>query len=156
MDYPMDRPSYIEQRIDALYRCAGVRSAADVSLYLWDAELRLNVRHRPGKTDVFQVRDSYTICVDAALPLPERRVEVAHEIGHTWLHAGNQLWLSPEIRAKQEHQAVRFSYYSLVPSYLLKQSLHGLPDCQGAAIAELAELFGVPEYFMAHRLELLI
>lgn len=76
---------------------------------------------------------------------------MAHELGHVLLHAGNQLFEEELSRLREEEQARRFALYALVPTCFLLPLLPESCDGHENLCAELAEAFGVPEWFMRER-----
>lgn len=130
-----------------------VSSPRDISLYLWDRALEITVTHRPGRTLAIYVGNVAHIFCDGCKPLPLRRVEIAHEIGHALLHSGQQTDMRTLLRGSQEHSADAFSMEALIPGYLLSESLSKAPDGRGQTEQYIAELYGVPLPFAARRLD---
>ena len=145
----------LENRIDAFYRQHHVLHPTDISLYLWDSVVQIDVIYRPGQTDAITLCGKRHVFIDRRQPLADRRAQLAHEIGHALLHTGNQLVLDNAWRLKQEWQANQFAYYALVPTYLLLPYITPYEDNRCRLIDELAEVFCVPLPFMAARLDLL-
>lgn len=86
--------SPLEQRIWNHYKHCGVHSPRDITLYLWDQLARFNVVRCFGQTHAIPTRSNYTIFLNSVKSLPERRIEMAHEIGHAILHIGFQSQLT--------------------------------------------------------------
>lgn len=149
-------PSPLEKRILKLYTRHGIRTPGDITLYVFDYVLPVHVVYRAGSALAIDTDYEHTVFVDGHLSLPERRVRVAHEIGHLLLHSGVQIWTPPVWRGKQEWQAARFAMYALAPSPMLLKEIRGVKyECRGAMVADLAELFGITESFMDERLHVL-
>jgi len=142
-------------RIESYYRSCGVTCPTDISLHLWDRVVRLQVIYRPGPTTANTVAGVRRVFVDGSKPLPLRRVEIAHEIGHALLHTGRQSQLPDLLRGKQERGSDCFGMDSLVPGYLLRDSLRDAPEGRGQCEQYIAELYCVPLPFAARRLDLL-
>lgn len=145
----------LEDRIDDFYRQHGVSKPIDVSLHLWDLVLKINVIYRPGQTLSATIRGKHYAYIDGRKPLPDRRTELAHEIGHLLLHAGRQPWLLDAWRLKQEWQASQFAMYALVPRFLLVPRIPCYDEHTPHLIADLAEIFCVPFELMSTRLVLM-
>lgn len=141
-------------RIESYYRSCGVTCPTDISLHLWDSVVRLQVIYRPGPTTANTVAGIRRVFVDGSKPLPLRRVEIAHEIGHAVLHTGRQSQLPDLLRGKQERGGDCFGMDSLIPGYLLRDSLHDAPEGRGQCEQYIAEIYGVPLPFAARRLDL--
>jgi|GEM_PF-6606236 len=146
--HPFDR------RIEALYQQCGFRAPADIALSVFGSEVEGGIRiiERPGRTYVTETECGWVIWLDTELSPPERHYCVAHETGHILLHVGNQMWMAKNLILRQEEEAIRFSHYALVPTYLLAPELRHRTDIRREDIAELAEIFGVTESFMSERL----
>lgn len=145
----------LESRVDTFYQRHGISRPADISLLLWEEIVHVDVLYRPGQTDAATIGNQRVVFMDARKPLADRRAELAHEIGHALLHAGNQLTMSNGWRLKQEWQANHFAYYALVPTYLLLPLIPLAEDCRQRLVVDLAEVFCVPVPFMSVRLDLL-
>lgn len=145
----------LEDCIDHFYRQHGVSQPIDVSLHLWDLVLKINVIYRPGQTLSTTIRGQHYAYIDGGKPLPDRRAELAHEIGHLLLHAGRQPWLMNAWRMKQEWQASQFALFALVPRFLLVPRLPCYDEHTPHLIADLAEIFCVPFELMSDRMALL-
>ncbi|MHB1682814.1 MAG: ImmA/IrrE family metallo-endopeptidase [Bacilli bacterium] len=146
--HPFDR------RIEALYQQRGFRTPADIALPVFGLEVEGSIRiiERSGRTYVSQEDEKWIIWLDTELSPQERRHCVAHETGHILLHVGNQMWMAKDLILRQEEEAIRFSHYALVPTYLLAPELRHRTDIRRKDIEELAEIFGVTESFMLERL----
>lgn len=144
----------LEERILRLYAKHGIFSPYQISLHVYDSILPIHVVYRYGPPLTVDAENNPHVFVDGHLSLPERRVVIAHEIGHILLHAGIQTWMAPEDRSKQEWQANRFAAYALAPTPMMQQALHE-EECYGALVGGLAEVFGVTGQFMVDRLALL-
>lgn len=149
-------PSSLEARILKLYARHGIRIPGDITLRIFDHVLPVQVVYRSGSALAIDTDYEHAVFVDGNQSLPERRVQIAHEIGHLLLHSGIQLWMSPVWHDKQEWQANRFAMYALAPSPMVLQELRGAEySCRGAMVADLAERFGITESFMNERLNVL-
>ena len=156
MGIPKRSIPFLEQQIESLYRRQGICAPGDVTLHAFDSEANIRVIHRQGRTYFSEEPDGlWIIWLQSGLSLPERRMCIAHEIGHILMHAGNQIWMPQDQRGKQESQAWHFAFYALAPSYMIIPALRDVSDCPQTATCELAELFCVPEVFMVDRLKLL-
>ena len=140
----------LDQRIWAHYKRCGVRSPGDITLFHWDKITRSTVIHRPGPTNGFPTRKKYTVFLNSEKSLPDRRIEMAHEIGHAIQHVGFQSELKEILRTKQEKQADYFSFYSLASSPLIWSTVYG--DHWGFSVSHLSSIFGVTDSFMEERL----
>ncbi|MCY0893072.1 MAG: ImmA/IrrE family metallo-endopeptidase [Acidibacillus sp.] len=145
--------SPLEKRIHTLYERHGITRPCDISLRVFDHVLPVRVIYRPGSTVSMISNGECLAFVDGHLPLPERRVVIAHEIGHLLLHAGIQTWLPCDARSKQEWQANRFAAYALAPSWMIAGVAQG-HECLGSLTASLSDTFGVTQVFMEERIAL--
>ena len=84
----------LESRVDTFYQHHGITRPADISLLWWEEIVHVDVLYRPGQTDAATIGHQRVVFMDAHKPLAVRRAELAHEIGHALLHAGNQLTMS--------------------------------------------------------------
>lgn len=146
----------IEVVVESLYDECGVKTPGDITLYLWDRVVHVMVVHRPGNTNTARMRDTHVIFLDGDKPLPIRRVEMAHEIGHVLLHCGDQEEMPPYFTAKQEREADLFSHYALAPTYLLEDSIVSAGVERDELVPCLSELYCVPAPFMHERLEIYV
>jgi Zn-dependent peptidase ImmA (M78 family) len=144
--------STLDRRISDFYHKCGIYKYGEITLHAFDHLLSIRVVRRTGTTYTTQNKDKWIVWLDNTLSLPERRVRMAHEIGHMLRHSGTQFFGDEIRRLKQEEQARRFALYALVPTCFLLPLLHEETD-QRALRVELAELFGVPDWFMHERLE---
>ncbi len=145
--------SSLESRICTLYERHGITRPCDISLRVFDHVMPVRVIYRPGSAVSMINNGECLAFVDGRLPLPERRVVIAHEIGHLLLHAGIQTWLPCNARSKQEWQANRFAGYALAPSWMIAGVAQG-HECLGSLTTSLADTFGVTQAFMESRLTL--
>lgn len=79
----------------------------------------------------------------------KRNVVLAEEFAHLYLHAVNELTISPLWTMKLERQAKTLAAFLLIPSTFLSPLLP-----QTSSINDLASTFSVPEDFMKFRLSL--
>lgn len=151
------RASWLEQRIESFYRAHGVRYPIDVTLHLWDEALHIEVIRRPGPTNAVRMTDETLIIFnDSHKPLPIRRAEIAHEIGHGLLHSGYQTKMPQDWRSKQERQSDCFELYALAPTYLIADQIEeDSQESRQALVTRLSDTFCVPDPFMDIRLCLL-
>ncbi|WP_181363151.1 ImmA/IrrE family metallo-endopeptidase [Sulfoacidibacillus thermotolerans] len=147
--------SEFEKTIWNFYLQKGIKNPAEISLYVFDDQANFEVIKRKGASYAVEIGDVYYIFLDSSIPLPNRREQLAHEIGHVLLHAGNQLWTSPLIKEKQEAQAKKFAHYALIPSWFLIEKLQDAPETIQGKAATLADFFCVSEPFVIERLFLL-
>ena len=140
-----------EKRLWEFYQSVGVKTPSDITLYHFDHLIDCQVYHRVGRTSFVRIDSTYHIFLDESQPLYERRVELAHEFGHIFLHTGYQNSVSI-IAQRQEHEADLAALHMLIPTPLLWQAM--IYDEWPYTIAELSQTFGVPEWFMAKRLNL--
>ena len=143
----------LDRRITEFYRHRGVCTHGDISLHRFDDLLEITVMHRPGPTYTAHRNGTWYVWLDSSQPLHERRVRMAHEIGHALLHAGSQLFADEGTRLKEEEQARRFALYALVPTCFLLPLLRQFNRIDQSALEEISSEFGVPEWFMYARLE---
>ncbi len=141
----------LESRIVQFYQSKKVFTPSELSLRLFNSELNILVTHSAGPARSAKIYDTYEIWIDPDYPLEERRVEIAHEIGHFLLHSGQQLWMPDDWRLKQECQANRFSMYALMPYDLIFGALEHAPDSEYALISYMSDLFRVPTWFVKNR-----
>ncbi len=144
----------LEKRIQELYSVENIQKPSDITLTVFDDWLKVQTVNRIGATNTVELRDTYHVFLDRTKGLAERRIEMAHELGHMLLHSGNQIWIDGDMRLKQEWQANRFAMYALVPSHMLICSI-GDKICDAACVADLAFEYGVTHRFMENRLKLL-
>ncbi len=146
--------SSLEKRIHDLYREKGFIQPCDITLHAFNEWVNIETIYRHGDTNNFELHNAYKIFIDPGKSLPERRIEMAHEIAHIVLHSGNQIQMALLARSKQEWQANRFAMYALVPSLMLIREI-GTNDVDQTFTSELAFIFGVTCQFMIERLKLL-
>ena len=144
----------LERRINQFYFSKKVFRPTDISLYVWDDIVPIRIIHRNGNgsTQAYTIKNLRYVFLDRTKPLPTRRVEIAHEIGHAILHCGNQLQVDITWRLKQEWQAQQFAFAALTPAHMVYPMIHVGDRCDRLSF-ELAETFCVPVEFMASRLD---
>lgn len=140
-----------DARICHFYHMNDVKSHGDITLHLFDNVFPIRVFKREGPSYMRQVGGQWYVFQDTREDLYERRVTMAHEIGHMFLHAGNQMFGASMSHLNEEAQANRFAMYALVPTCFLLPLLPESCDGHENLCAELAEAFGVPEWFMRER-----
>lgn len=143
----------MDRKIADFYRECGIKIHGDITLHSFDDLVNVHVIHRPGMTYALSRNEIWFVWLDSSLPLPERRVRMAHELGHALQHAGSQLFGAESIRLREEEQARRFALYALVPTCFLVPLLPQECDNSESVCVELAEEFGVPAWFMKERLK---
>jgi Zn-dependent peptidase ImmA (M78 family) len=80
------------------------------------------------------------ICLREGLARREKRVLLAHALGHHFLHRGNRFYFAeadPEALETQEREAWEFAAFLLIPTEELAQLAH-------RPLSALARRFGVP------------
>ena len=84
--------------------------------------------------------DHREICLRQGLGRPERRVLLAHALGHHFLHRGNRFYFAetdPEALEAQEREAWEFASHLLIPTEALTRLAH-------RPLSVLARRFQVP------------
>ena len=142
----------LERRINQFYSLKEIFRPTDISLYVWDDVVPIRIIHRNGSTQAYTIKNIRYVFLDRSKPLPYRRAEIAHEIGHALLHCGNQLQIDATWRLKQEWQANQFAFAALTPAHMVYPLIHAGDHCDRLSY-ELAETFCVPVDFMASRLD---
>lgn len=143
----------MDRRISRLYHNHNIWTPGDITLHIFNDFVPIQVIHRPGPTYTKLHKGTWIVWTDGDDPLAERRVNMAHELGHILLHAGNQLFDSAVSHVGEEEQANRFAMYALAPTCMLLPYMSELMDSPQKHCAELAEMFCVPYQFMHKRLE---
>ncbi len=81
--------------------------------------------------------------------LAAERVKLSHELGHCETGSFYNRWASHDVRQKHENRANRWAYKKLIPKdELLGAMNHGYQEPW-----ELADYFGVPEYFIRNAMD---
>ncbi len=81
----------------------------------------------------------YQIIINNELSEQEQREKIAHELGHLFMHTGNQFIMPSDFIQLQEHQTELFVGYLLVPFFMINE----LPDYPDEAIYYLSNRFNV-------------
>ena len=146
--------SSLEKRIHEFYREKGFIHPCEITLHAFNDWVNVETIYRRGETNNVELHHKFKIFIDPGKSLPERRIEMAHEIAHIVLHSGNQVHMSYLMRSKQEWQANRFAMYALIPSLMLIEEI-GTNEVDRAFTEELAFIFGVTCKFISERLKML-
>lgn len=148
------QPSPLEDVILNFYRKHQINTPDDIDLDWMAREAGIWIHYRPHPSKSYQMRGMWSVIVDDRLPEPQQRVELAHELGHVFLHVGHQIAMNADFRAMQEWQADRFAMYLLCPTPMIANCLVTAEN-RGQLVDHLAYMFNVPDYFMDARLRLL-
>lgn len=120
---------------------------------LWSMAECLGLKVIPSSTKSGLFRDK--VFLDDRIPFDEQRVALAHELSHSELHVGNQLFLASYFIDDQEKQARRMSLYLLCPTSMLQNALDGRVFRSDGEIAPyIASEFNVPLWFAKKRMQL--
>ncbi len=118
-----------------------------------DGDLAGVLVREPGKRPL--------IGVNATDSDPRQRFTIAHELGHLLLHhdpyhVDRQIYLrgrdSSTAESVQEIEANAFASNLLMPAWMLKKDIDGVPDDAERAAEELAKMYGVSVPAMTFRL----
>lgn len=136
--------------VDAYYRLHKIRYPHEIDLDVIASGLQLDVYYLPRKP----LKRFEIVVIDVNASSERRREQLAHEIAHHLLHAGNQLDMGDAFRTLQEEQARRYALYILAPTFMLKALWPECPQYLEQQTKWLAETFRVTYECMARRLEL--
>lgn len=149
------QPSPLEDVILNFYRKHQINTPDDIELDWMAREADIWVHYKSHPSTSYQLREGmWSIIVDNRLPEVQQRVELAHELGHVFLHVGHQIAMNADFRAIQEWQADRFAMYLLCPTTMIANCLV-IGESRNQLIEQLAYTFDVPDYFIDARLRLL-
>lgn len=148
------RPGPLESIIVDFYRKNDIRSPQDINLEMFAYEANIWIHYASTSSTHYELDGNmFTVVVDDRLPWVFQRAELAHELGHCLLHAGNQSNLSAQMRLFQESQADRFAFYALCPTFMLMNHLVSVNNRQ-QLLSYLAHQFDVHELWMDVRLKM--
>ena len=151
----MYRPTPLESFVVEFYRKHAVRSPQDIDLEMFTWESGIWIHYASVPTTHYELDHSmYSIVIDDRMPWEQQRVELAHELGHCLLHAGNQALMINDFRVMQEWQADRFAMYALSPTFMIANTLIQASNRQ-QLVSQLAYQFDVTDPFMETRLKML-
>lgn len=95
-----------------------------------------------------------TIFLKEGLGAIERKLLLAEEFCHTYLHHSSQLTLDKHSIAKLENQAKKMSAYLLMPERFIRTVYNAAYD-EAVLISDIADHFVVTEDFAQYRMELI-
>lgn len=147
-------PSPLEEAILAFFKKHRIANPDEIDLDWMAQEAGIWIHYKSSSSTSYQFKGMWSIIVDDRLPEPQQRVELAHELGHVFLHVGHQIAMNADFRAMQEWQADRFAMYLLSPTPMIANCIVS-GDSRGQLVDHLAYVFNVPNYFMDARLRLL-
>lgn len=148
------QPTPLEETIIQFYNKNHISNPDDIDLDWMAREADIWVHYKPHSSTSYQFQGMWSVIVDDRLPEPQQRVELAHELGHVFLHVGHQIAMTADFRAMQEWQADRFAMYLICPTPMIANCLV-IGESRNQLVEQLAYTFNVPDYFMDTRLKLL-
>ncbi|WP_054970893.1 ImmA/IrrE family metallo-endopeptidase [Alicyclobacillus ferrooxydans] len=153
-DLALYRPTPLESAIESWLRKLDMLSPYEIDLDIIAQELNIELRYLPRETNSVRLGDTHFVVVDSRLHWTQQRIEMAHEIGHILMHAGNQLRMPDDLRNLQEWQADRFGMYLLMPTFMVANCLTSAYS-RKQMLRQLAEVFDVTDVFVDVRLNIL-
>ncbi|WP_018130972.1 ImmA/IrrE family metallo-endopeptidase [Effusibacillus pohliae] len=148
------QPVPLEDAILAFYRKHHIANPDEIDLDWMAREANIWIHYKPHPSASYELRGMWSVIVDDRLPEPQQRVELAHELGHVFLHVGHQIAINADLKARQEWQADRFAMYLLCPTPMIADHMI-TAESRGQLVDHFADTFNVPDYFMDARLKLL-
>jgi Zn-dependent peptidase ImmA (M78 family) len=143
--------SHLEDFIESLYTKISITSPEQLDIELIARRLNIEVGYSHKKSMCAEIGDIMMILLNENLSRVEQWQEFAHEVCHLLRHAGNQTELPFPFVQLQESQANSFALHFCIPTFMIEKL--ELTDHKQAAIAEIAQTFGVEYSFAEERLE---
>ncbi|KQL44737.1 peptidase [Brevibacillus choshinensis] len=137
--------TWLESRVYLLLHHFGMEQPEQIDLHRLCTAYDIDILEISGRSRAHAhptVTNRYIIAVDERLESAEKRVKIAHELGHLLLHVGIQPHNCEWMIDWQESQANHFAEHLLLPLYMVSPLL---ADCNRYnAPAYLAQRFEVP------------
>lgn len=144
----------LDDQIEDYYQMRGILRPHEIELDAIADGLNIEVRYMMHDSDAVRVGGQPYLIADKRVGRRQQRVEMAHELGHLLMHAGDQLCMRDDFRRLQEREANRFALLALVPKFMLEKELTTTPQYYESQNVALAEAFHVPVWFMTWRMAL--
>ncbi|QRG68701.1 ImmA/IrrE family metallo-endopeptidase [Brevibacillus choshinensis] len=137
--------TWLESRVYQLLRHLGMNQPEQIDLHRLCTQFDIDILEIAGRSRTHahpKAPERYIIAVDERLEPVERRVKIAHELGHLLLHVGIQPHSNEWMIDWQESQANHFAEHLLLPLFMVSPLL---AECDRYhAPAYLAQRFQVP------------
>lgn len=137
--------TWLESRVYQLLHHLGMNQPEKIDLHRLCTAFDIDILEIAGRSRAHahpSTPNRYIIAVDERLEPEEKRVKIAHELGHLLLHVGIQPHSSEWMIDWQESQANHFAGHLLLPLFMVGPLL---ADCNRYnAPAYLAQRFQVP------------
>lgn len=139
--------SHLEDFIQIIYSKLNTHSPTEMNIYAIADALNIGLYHIGTCSQAIHFEGRHYIFLDVRLTAPERFEMFGHELGHIFLHTGNQQQMLDDYRMYQEWKANLFALHFCIPTFMLQT----LPD-HTLNKYQISELFGVTIEFADKRL----
>lgn len=157
LDEICEPKTWLESRVYLLLRHLGMEQPEQLDLHRICSTYGIEIQEIAGRSRAHahpSIPGWYVIAVDSSLDPAEKRVKIAHELGHLLLHVGVQPQSTGWMIDWQESQANHFAEHLLLPYFMIGPLL---TDCDRyRAPVYLAQRFQVPLPLARSRFERLL
>ncbi|MGI2294124.1 ImmA/IrrE family metallo-endopeptidase [Paenibacillus sp. GXUN7292] len=143
------RPSDLERRIEKQYKSNDIYSCSDLTIKNVALAFDVDVEYYNGKPFADWINGKGIVVLNRHENLLKQREDFFHEVGHCFLHVGDQKKLNSLFIDLQEAQSLRFQYYAALPYFMI---LNNLSNTYDDLTKTLSESFLLPESFVRKRI----
>ncbi|WP_078597149.1 ImmA/IrrE family metallo-endopeptidase [Evansella clarkii] len=141
--------SHREEWVLRFYKRMQINHPDDIDIKVIARHHRIYLKYHYKPTTFVQMGNYRAINLQYGLTTQEERIHFFHELGHLLRHSGSQLFMTDSFKELQEWDANFFTFYASLPFHMIKD--YDFDD--KGTIIELSQVFMVPEWFAAKRVE---